>query len=364
MRIVIAGGGTGGHLFPGIAVAEEIRARSPGTEVVFVGTARGIETRLVPPLGYPLELVEAAPFVGGGLRGALRALLALPRSILQAARVLRRVRASLVLGVGGYASVPAGIAARLLGIPLAVQEQNLTPGLANRLLGRLARRVFVPAGTPPGAFPEGKTVVTGNPVRRRIVEAARGDAARVPGGETVLSILVLGGSQGARSINRALVEALPLLERDRPRLRVVHQTGAADRAWVAEAYARLGWEAHVAAFLDDMGPALARADWVVARAGATTIAELTVSGRGSLLVPYPHAGAHQEVNARGIAEAGGAIVLADRDLSGERIAREIRGLLEDRPRVAEMGRRARALGRPEAAADAAEACLALARSAP
>ncbi len=366
MRLLVAGGGTGGHLFPGLAVAEALLAREAAAAVLFVGTRRGIEARAVPRAGLPVEFIEVGTLKGRGAAGGLRTLLGLPRALVQAARIVRRFQPDLVLGVGGYASGPVIVAAALLGRPTAIMEQNALPGLTNRWLGRLVNRVFTSFPAPPGrrAFPAHKVVRTGNPVRRafRTIPERPADDGR-------LHLLVFGGSAGARRINDAMLAALPLLAGWRDRLAILHQTGEAARAAVEAGYRAAGWgpeAAEVRAFIDDMAAAYARADLVVCRAGASTVAELTAVGRPALLVPYPFAADdHQEANAQALVAAGAAVRVRDAELSGERLAAELTALAADPARRAAMAEAARRLGEPAAADRVVDELLRLAgRSVP
>jgi UDP-N-acetylglucosamine--N-acetylmuramyl-(pentapeptide) pyrophosphoryl-undecaprenol N-acetylglucosamine transferase len=351
VRLLIAGGGTGGHLFPGLAVAEALLARVAPAEVRFVGTRRGIEARAVPRAGLPIDFIEVGTLKGQGVAGLARTLVGLPWALLQAMRIVRRFGPDLVLGVGGYASGPVVAAAALLGRRTAIMEQNAVPGLTNRWLGRLVDRVFTsfepdPARTP---FPRGKVVRTGNPIRR----AFRSAPSRLASEDGRLHLLVFGGSAGARRINEAMAAALPALGRFRGRLAIVHQTGEPAREGVEAGYRAAGWDAasaDVRAFIDDMAGQYAWADLVVCRAGASTAAELTAVGRPAILVPYPFAADdHQEANALALVEAGAAVRVRDAELTGERLAAEVGALLDDASGRAAMAAAAARLGEPAAA---------------
>lgn len=345
--VLIAAGGTGGHLFPGIAVADEIRRRDPATRVVFVGTPRGLEGRLVPRAGYPLELLPILPLnnVGGGRLA--RGLLALPRGLYASLALVRRLRPAAVLGVGGYAGGPVVLAAAVLGVRTVILEPNARPGFTNRVL-----RPFV--GAAACAYDETlrafgtKGVVTGNPVR--------GGFAALPAKEhrAPLTLLAFGGSQGSRVLNEALVAAIPHLPPVEA-LEVVHQTGETMRDGVASAYAAAGRPAEVAAFLDDMERRFEQADLIVARSGATTCAELTVSGRASVLVPFARAADdHQRLNAAALEAAGAARMIEEKDLSGASLGRAVADLAASPGTIEGMEKAARALGRPDAAARVAD----------
>jgi UDP-N-acetylglucosamine--N-acetylmuramyl-(pentapeptide) pyrophosphoryl-undecaprenol N-acetylglucosamine transferase len=340
---LIAAGGTGGHLFPGLAVADELRARHPGAEVVFVGTPRGLEGRLVPAAGYPLELLPILPLNAVGLARMLRGLLALPRAFLRGLGLLRRLRPEAVLGVGGYAGGPIVLLASLLGVRTVILEPNARPGFTNRVLRPFVRRAACAYEETRQAFgPKG--VTTGNPVRGAFFGLARKEH-RPP-----LTLLAFGGSQGSRVLNRALVEALPLLPGP-DRLRIVHQTGEAQRAQVAAAYAAAGREAEVAPFLDDMPRRFAEADLVLSRSGATTCAEICAASKAAVLVPFALAADdHQRENARALEAAGAARMIEEKDLEGPTLAGVLRALVDEPGRLGPMEAAAGRLARPDAAA--------------
>jgi UDP-N-acetylglucosamine--N-acetylmuramyl-(pentapeptide) pyrophosphoryl-undecaprenol N-acetylglucosamine transferase len=354
MKMLIAGGGTGGHLFPGIALAEELREN--GIEVLFVGTARGIEARLLPREGWPLELIDIAGLRGGGFLGTARSLLRLPRSLWQSMRLLRRHRPALVIGVGGYAAGPVCFAAWLTRRPLVVLEQNSIPGMTNKLLGKLARTVYLTFPSSARYFPKKRARLLGNPVRMRLAAAALPRPARP------FVLFVFGGSQGARGLNQAMLSALADLEDLKRDLYVIHQTGEAMVAEVESAYRAAGFSAEVHSFIHNMAEMYARAHLVLSRAGATSIAELTLCGKAAVLVPFPFAADnHQEHNARLLADAGAALLVRERDLTGAALAKLVRDLAGDPSRLAAMEEASRRLARPHAARDIARECLALAR---
>ncbi len=343
---VIAAGGTGGHIIPGIALADEIRAQKSGAEVVFVGTAQGLEGRIVPGAGYPLELVDASGFVGKSLGKQIRSLSQLPRGFLQARALLRRVRARAVVGVGGYVTLPVLTAARALGIPTLIHESNAFPGVANRFLNRFATRTAVGLAAANARFRRPGTV-TGTPVRRELFAAPPLDPAG-----TSRRVLVFGGSQGSRVLNRAVARAAVLLEKSG--LEVVHQTGEKDLTGTRQRYARVpgGWK--LEPFLPRLWEPMAAAARVVSRSGALTVAELAASGRPAVLVPFgAAAGGHQLENARALEKAGAAVVITESDLTAESLAGTIVALVGDRARLAAMGQKARALAKPDAARDLA-----------
>lgn len=341
---MIAAGKTGGHIFPGIALAREIRARRPASPIVFVGTAQGLETRLVPEAGFPLESVRASGFVGRSFAAKVRSLLDLPRGFFEARRILRRHRARAVAGMGGFVSVPVLAAARSLGIPTIIHDSDALPGMASRALNRLATRTAVGVAEANQRLAR-PGVVTGTPVRSEFfaVPELESAAARAPG-----RVLVFGGSQGSTLLNRAMARASRELAREG--IAVVHQTGERHLEATRALYGTLpdGWI--LEPFLPRLWEPLGRADLVVARAGAMTLAELAAAGRPAVLVPFAAAAhGHQLVNARAFAAAGAAVTIEESDAMGDALAAAIRTLLADRPRLTTMGRAARALAVPDAA---------------
>jgi len=351
MRVLIAAGGTGGHIYPGIAVGREVTRRDPSSEVRFVGTARGLETRLVPQAGFELSLIESAGLKNVGAAGKLKGLLVLPRSFLAARRLLREFRPDVVVGAGGYVSGPVLLTAALMRVPTLVMESNALPGFTNR---RLALFVDAAAVSFEESLPyfRGKGVVTGNPVRREFFEIP------VKGRDPLrFAVLVFGGSQGARAINEAMVAALPHLEPHRGVLSIVHQTGEADFETVRAGYEAAGWgdRADVRRYIDDMVARFGGCDLVVCRAGATTTAELVAAGKASLMVPFPFAADdHQRKNAEALERAGASRMILQQDATGERLAREIAALVAEPDRVTRMEEAARALARGDAAAAAVD----------
>jgi UDP-N-acetylglucosamine--N-acetylmuramyl-(pentapeptide) pyrophosphoryl-undecaprenol N-acetylglucosamine transferase len=356
--MLVAGGGTGGHVFPGIALAEEVVTRHPGNDVVFIGTARGLEATVVPKAGFPIELLEVRGLKGKGIADTIRNLMLLPLALWQSFQILRRWRPDIVVGVGGYASGPVVLAAWLLRIPTAVQEQNAIAGFTNRVLGRVAQAAFTAFPEAARHFPRRKVYQLGNPIRRTLMEnfmrpELRHDAPR---------LLVFGGSQGAHALNMRVVEALPHLADLRDKLAVTHQTGARDREQVEKGYRACGFEPDVREFITDMSAAYAGADLIVCRAGATTLAELTVCRKPSILVPFPFAADnHQVQNARSLVDAGAAVMIEEKDLTGERLAREIRAILSDPEQREKMARAAGRMGSPQAAKEITDVCTDLVR---
>jgi UDP-N-acetylglucosamine--N-acetylmuramyl-(pentapeptide) pyrophosphoryl-undecaprenol N-acetylglucosamine transferase len=366
VRVVIAGGGTGGHVFPGIAVAEEFRKRDRKTQVMFIGTERGVEGKVIPLEGYPLRLLKTEGVLGKSPLRKVAAIWRLMAAALRSRAMYRHARPDVVIGTGGYASAGPVIAARTMRIPAMVMEQNLVPGLANRFLARLANGVAVTYYESMDFFPRTKTHLTGNPVRKRIMEGSREEAlslfSLLPERVTVF---VVGGSAGARRINEAVTKGLDSLLDLREAVQFLHQTGESDYEKVRAIYRELGFRAMVAPFIHEMAEAYAAADVVVSRAGATTLAEIMALGKPSILVPYPHAAGHQEFNARKLLDVGGCRVVMDHELNGAgggALVGHIRELVSSEELRSEMRRHARALGRPDAAQKVVDLALSLVRA--
>ena len=352
LRVLIAGGGTGGHLYPGIALAEEITA-TPGGEVLFVGTARGLETKLVPAAGFALELMEVSGLKRTGVKGVLRGLSLLPQAFSRSRALLRQFRPDLVVGVGGYASGPLVFVAALLGYPTVIQEQNSRPGLTNRILGRLARRVFIAFSDARRSFGKRKLRMFGNPVRKRFLDrvAASEAAPASTSAPREPSILVLGGSQGSHAVNELVSSTVQVLKARGILPRVVHQIGAGEIDRMLLYYEALGLSDKVEAraYIDDMPAALAEASLVVARAGALTLAELAIMGRPAVLIPLPTAtDDHQTLNALEFQRAGAAVIVPQYDTTPPQLANVIQTLLADPARLAKMAEAMRGLARPNA----------------
>lgn len=351
MKIVIAGGGTGGHIFPGLAVAEEIKKRDASAEVLFVGTRHGIEATLVPREGYPIRFLRAEGVVGKALLRKLSGGAKTLISIYDSYRLLRDFRPHAIIGVGGYASFSTVFTGWLMSVPTVIMEQNSLPGLANTLLGKVADAVCVTYHESISFFPIHKTFITGNPVRLNILSADREGAYELFGlKKDKFTVLVFGGSSGARAINNALCDAFNHLADIREDIQFLHQTGRNDYELVRESYRKMGFNGTVTAFIHRMPEAYAVADIVIARAGATTLAELTAVGKPAILIPYPYAaGDHQKMNARKLSDLGGARMISDRELTGELLAGNIKGLYADKTAMSEMLKVSKSLGKPEAA---------------
>lgn len=347
MRVLIAAGGTGGHIYPGIAVAKEILRRAPESKVRFVGTARGLENKLVPQAGFELSLIDSAGLKNVRLVARARGVLVLPKSFVAARKLVKAFRPDVVIGAGGYVSGPVVLTAAMLKVPTLVMESNAIPGWTNRVLARFVDQAAVSFAEALPFF-RGKATVTGNPVRREFFEIPK--RVRQPG---QFSILVFGGSQGARAINEAMIAALPLLKDLKDELQLTHQTGEADFAKVSSGYDGSGWgeRAKVRKYIDNMVDAFAEADLVICRAGATTTAELIAAGKASVMIPFPLAADdHQRKNAEALEATGAGKMILQQYLSGERLADEITALVRDPEKVTNMEQAARKLARADAAA--------------
>ena len=362
MTVVIAAGGTGGHLYPGVALAREFLRRDASTSVRFVGTARGIEVKVLPHEGFPLDMISALPVMGLRATRALLALAVLPRAVQQAVTLLRRHGADLVIGIGGYTSPPVLAAAFLLKIPRVILEPNAYPGKANMAMAPLAHRVFLAFQSAARHFSSRKVLVSGTPVRRAFLEAASCPPPKQTNDRRTL--LVFGGSRGAHAINLAMLDAVPYLRSGdvMAQWSIIHQTGEADYERVRSVYEASSITAEVVPFVFDMPQVLRSADLVIARAGAMTLAELTACGKPSILIPFPHAiYQHQAHNARVLEEAGAAVVVPQHELTGARLAEAVGTLLRDPGRLADMGNRSKSLGRRDSAECIVDECLALLR---
>ena len=364
IRLLLAAGGTGGHLFPGIAVAQ-VAQREAAAEVLFVGTTHGMEQEVIPPLGFALQLIPAEQLRGRSIWGGLRALWAALRSIASAWRILSEFAPDLIFSIGGYASGPTVVAGWIRRIPCVLLEPNAIPGLTNRLLGRLATRVCVGFPRTVASFPDGKAVCTGNPVRWKAADlpALRGAEEKTDS----FTVLIVGGSAGARRLNQTLPHAFARLsqlphfglEADSAGvLQIIHQTGKAAHTEVLHVYEQLGVEAEVVAFIESMDAAYAAADLVICRAGATTVAELTALGKPAIFVPYPYAADdHQRANVEVLVQAGAALMILDTELNAERVSQAIQALMQDRSRLKSMAQAAAALGKTDATAAVLKECF-------
>ncbi|MBW2310751.1 MAG: undecaprenyldiphospho-muramoylpentapeptide beta-N-acetylglucosaminyltransferase [Deltaproteobacteria bacterium] len=344
-RIIIAGGGTGGHLFPGIAIADELTKRLGEARILFVVGRKRMEEDIISRAGYEARPIDVEGILGKGIWGGLKAISKIVMSSFQSLGILRDVRPHLVVGVGGYSSGPLCLMAWILGIPTAIHEQNSYPGLTNRLLAPLAKKIFISFEDTGRYFKEGKIVLTGNPVRQDLM--ARKPFSRRDNGRFV--VLVVGGSQGARAINRAVVDALKELKEEGLFPFAIHQTGTIDLEKVLGDYRAHGIDGEVTPFIEDMTSAYGTADLVICRAGATTIAELAALGKPSILVPFPYATHdHQVMNANSLLSAGGADMILEKDLTGGALAGRIKRYMQHTDELERMSTLALKAGRPRA----------------
>lgn len=356
-RVVIAGGGTGGHLYPGIALAKALKTYDDAMDITFVGTQQGIESKILPREGWPLKTIYSGGLLGKKGFNRLLAWIKIPVGILQSLAFLLQKRPGLVVGVGGYVSGPLVLSAWILRIPILIQEQNAVPGITNKWLGKIADKIAVSFKEAKKYFPEHKVVETGNLIREEFC-ALKENSAPLPSDK--FNILVLGGSQGAHSINRGMVEAIDFLSEKKDRLRITHQTGESDCGWVQSQYAEKTMPANVQAFIHDMAEQYRKASLIICRAGASTLGEITACGKMAILVPYPHATHnHQEHNARVLEAAGAGEIILDKDVSGERLAQSILRAYEQPEKRLEMENNCYALGKRDATKKALQLCLTL-----
>ncbi|MFH2013069.1 MAG: undecaprenyldiphospho-muramoylpentapeptide beta-N-acetylglucosaminyltransferase [Pseudomonadota bacterium] len=356
MIIFVAGGGTGGHLFPGIALAEEFKRRNPETICIFIGAGGGIESRVVPKEGFELRSIDIKGLKGKSFKEKVGNLFIIPRSIYQSIALIREYNPRLVIGMGGYASAPIVFAALLMRVKRVICEQNTIPGVTNRILARFVNNIFVSFMETRYLSSMKKTQFAGNPIRKKLTEGSL--KGKKPKGK--FTLLVLGGSQGAHSLNEKILDALGYLIPVKEFLNIIHQTGEADCQWVSQVYREKGFKSEIMGFIDDMAAVYREADLVVSRAGASTIAELTLFGKASILIPYPFAANnHQEVNARVLLDKGAAKMVLNKDLTGENLAEMIINLTADPATLSKMEEESLKLGKPRAAEDVVDSCYKL-----
>lgn len=355
-RLVVAGGGTGGHLFPGIAVAEAFLEINPINRILFLGTDRPLEKKILSQTSFCHEVIPAGGLKGLGFQRKIQSLFKIPQGILKAIRIYSRFCPHLVLGVGGYVSAPCIIAANLMGIPVALQEQNSLPGMTNRYLGKTANKIFVSFPETSKWFKEKKTIYAGNPVRKNIIQASKNIQKQK---HSHFTVFIIGGSQGAHAINQAVMAALDHLNKDK--IAFIHQTGQEDEQSITDAYKQKGFHADVRSFFHDMISQYQKADLIICRSGASTVAELTVLGKPSIFIPYPYAADnHQEKNASAIVDAGGAEMILEKELKGSILAERIKYLADNEKILEKMQKHSLLFGKPEAANQIALNCYKLA----
>ncbi len=355
IRLLLTGGGTGGHLFPAIASAQKLMEKNPGSEVLFVGTRRKMDKVSLEKYGFANASIHCYGLKGKRLFEIIKALLVLPISCFQSLLLLLRFKPDVVLGVGGYVTGPVVATAKMLRIPTVIHEQNSVPGLANRKLAGLVDKICISLPDKSQVFPEQRTVFTGNPVRQEILDKAGNERAE----NKEMVILVLGGSQGAHGVNLLVSEAVTEYFSDaKYPVRMIHQTGSSDVEMVQKRYQDAGINGEVAAFFQNMADLYEQADLVVSRAGATTLSELAVMGKPAVLIPYPTAADdHQQKNAEYYAGGGGVVIQVEKETDGKALASVLVALINDPQRRKDMGSKIRALGVPDAAEKIIEACL-------
>jgi UDP-N-acetylglucosamine--N-acetylmuramyl-(pentapeptide) pyrophosphoryl-undecaprenol N-acetylglucosamine transferase len=359
IRLIVTGGGTGGHLFPGISLAQAMLRAYPGCEVLFIGTDRKVDRKALAHIGFETTSIKSQGIKGKKITAVLKALFQQPLALWEAAKIIRKFKPDLVFGVGGYVTGPVILAARLSGITTCIHEQNSIPGLANKLLGYIANRIFVSLPGSEKYFPASKTILSGNPVRDNIIKAFK-ETMPDSKGKTA-TLLILGGSQGARRLNSLMLEAAEnCLTRLSPPPDIIHQTGGHDEDHVRRKYIELGLNARVQAFYNNMAEIYSQADLVISRAGATTLAELTVFHKPVILVPYPFAADnHQEINGQYLVEAGAGLMFKQTDLTGEKLGLQIKRILADKKLLAEMAENSGRVAKPEATETIVNECIKL-----
>jgi UDP-N-acetylglucosamine--N-acetylmuramyl-(pentapeptide) pyrophosphoryl-undecaprenol N-acetylglucosamine transferase len=354
MNIIIAGGGTGGHLFPGIAIAREFLRKNPENKITFIGTTRGIENKILPKLGFDLKVITVKGFKGKGLLDKIMALCCIPFSFIQSAYYIKKNNSDMVIGLGGYISFPAIIAGVLMKIPTAIHEQNSFPGLSNRILGKMTDRIFISSNESRPFFKKEKTILSGLPIREELIQDNSNRK------QDSFCILVLGGSQGSHEINRAVIDSLPKLKAIKDRIKFVHQSGEADREKLVFQYKKNGIDAEVFGFIENICTFYKNAKLVISRSGASTLAELALCGKASILIPFPYAtNNHQEINAREFVEEGASVIIPSSRLSGAKLASVIINLENNPEQINEMERQAKNLSKPKASERIADECYKL-----
>jgi UDP-N-acetylglucosamine--N-acetylmuramyl-(pentapeptide) pyrophosphoryl-undecaprenol N-acetylglucosamine transferase len=356
MRVVIAGGGTGGHLFPGIAIAEEFLKRNKETAVIFIGTKKGIESKLLDKFGYELREIEVEGVKGRGIKALVRGAYQIPKSIWQSRRILKQFHPDIVFGVGGYASGPAVLAAYFMNISTAIAEQNAIPGVTNKILGNFVDKIFVTYAQTRECFPQAKVVLSGNPVRASFTVGS----AQTKEKKDYHQLLIFGGSQGAEAINKSVIDMLPQIRNMKNKIHILHQTGLPQMEEVRRAYEQFGIPAVVKDFIVDMAGAYAQADLIICRAGATSLAEITAAGKAAVLIPYPWAvNDHQLKNAQALAAEEAAVVIPEKALSGANLFGVIKNLLQDEKKLRRMEENSLKMSRVDAAATIVDDCIKL-----
>ncbi|HOD31182.1 MAG TPA: undecaprenyldiphospho-muramoylpentapeptide beta-N-acetylglucosaminyltransferase [Smithellaceae bacterium] len=356
MRVIIAGGGTGGHLFPGIAIAEEFLERDGKAQVIFIGTKRGIESKLLGAQGFELKTIDVEGLKGRGIRALAKGIYQVPKSMWQSRCIIKSFKPDIVIGVGGYASGPAVVTAHLMRIPTAIAEQNAVPGVTNKILGKFVDKIFVTYKQAAEYFASDKVIVSGNPVRAAFASLVPTDRQK----KDYWQLLVFGGSQGAEAINKAVTDMLPRLQTMRKKIHIIHQTGTRQADVIKRTYEKYSMKATVLPFIVDMVKAYKSADLIICRAGATSLAEITAAGKAAILIPYPWAANdHQTKNAQAMADAQAAIVIHEHELAGGKLNEVIDDLLKDEKKIRKMEKESAKLGNIKAAAEIVDICVKL-----
>jgi UDP-N-acetylglucosamine--N-acetylmuramyl-(pentapeptide) pyrophosphoryl-undecaprenol N-acetylglucosamine transferase len=359
LRIAIAGGGTGGHLFPGIAIAQEFQNRNSTTEIIFVSTGNRLEKAVLAKAGFELQTITAAGIKGRGWYNQAVSALKIPAGILESGRILKNFSPDLAIGLGSYSAGPVIISAWLRRIPIVIHEQNILPGITNRILARFADRIYISFENTRIRLDSPKVKWTGNPVRRELLAYAGGPAKADPTGRPLFTVLIIGGSQGAHRINTAVMEALEYLPQ-KDRLEFVHQTGTADEQAVREGYRRHRVKCTVQPFFDNMAELYSRADLLICRAGATTVAEITALGKAVIFIPFPFAADdHQVLNAGSLTDEGAAELIVEKDLDGRILSEKLAYYFTHPSALEDMAARARRFGHPDAARNIVDDCCRL-----
>jgi UDP-N-acetylglucosamine--N-acetylmuramyl-(pentapeptide) pyrophosphoryl-undecaprenol N-acetylglucosamine transferase len=354
LRIVVAGGGTGGHLFPGIAIAKEFMARNSATRVIFVSTGNRLEKTVLSKAGFELRSIEVAGIKGRGIWNQFKSVLKIPGAILTAMGLVKKFSPDLIVGLGSYSAGPVVIGAWLMRVPIAIHEQNILPGITNRILARFADRIYISFENTQSPLNPQKVYWTGNPVRRELLETVAHDTD-----QKKFTVLIIGGSQGAHGINTAIIAALEHLQ-DSEKLHFVHQTGETDEGSISEAYRKRKVSATAQSFFDDMAERYRQADLIICRAGATTVAEITALGKAAIFIPFPHAtDNHQMLNAADLAQDGAAEIIVEKELSGHLLCERIEHYMDHPEALEDMAVRARRHGNPEAAKNIVDDCYRL-----
>ena len=361
LRIVIAGGGTGGHLFPGIAAAQEFEARNADSTIIFVSTGNPLERSVLSKTGYPLQTITVTAIKGRGVWNQVKSIANIPKGILEANRILKHFAPDLTIGLGSYSAGPVVVAAWLRKIPIVIHEQNILPGITNRILSRFANRIYISFENTKSNLDSRKVHWTGNPVRRDLLEYSdrHGQEKSAETGTRLFTLLIIGGSQGAHRINMAVIEALDHLK-DKDHLHFIHQTGEADQQQVKEAYRRNQIRFTVESFFDNMAELYSRADLLICRAGATTVAEITALGKAAIFIPFPYAADdHQALNAGSLSDHGAAETIIEKDLNGQILSKKISFYAAHKEALDDMAARARRFGKPDAAKNIVDDCYRL-----